>query len=391
MTVSQTIRGQYNCLELSGVHYAGRYEKEMLLQNEYTYLPRRIIGTVNNEEIISYQIDGYKSLSEKWNRTSPNLMDVKKLINDLIKCIEELDDHLLSADKIMLDDRYIFYDTARSTYRFLYAPSEENDFASEIKKLFERIMLVFDHGNKEEVGELYDMYSLLLADNMSVGMFCENILKLEDMGECGNVDTKAEVENIYETYTDVNVGQELPEVNIKYDGYTERTKETSEFLDLKCKLIIMVYVLASCVAYVLFGQLMIRFIAIALVAVSIYVGWDVYERRISKKKKEGYELVPSSKFRGSENIVIDEGITTIGRRAENCDYCISEEEISRVHAVIEKHGDQLTVTDKGSKNGTYINNIPVIQDQPHKLNYGDKLRLATLEYVVCQKSNGKRG
>ena len=58
MTVSQTIRGQYNCLELSGVHYAGRYEKEMLLQNEYTYLPRRIIGTVNNEEIISYQIDG---------------------------------------------------------------------------------------------------------------------------------------------------------------------------------------------------------------------------------------------------------------------------------------------------------------------------------------------
>ena len=59
--------------------------------------------------------------------------------------------------------------------------------------------------------------------------------------------------------------------------------------------------------------------------------------------------------------------------------------------MIEKHGDQLTVTDKGSKNGTYINNIPVIQDQPHKLNYGDKLRLATLEYVVCQKSNGKRG
>ena len=47
------------------------------------------------------------------------------------------------------------------------------------------------------------------------------------------------------------------------------------------------------------------------------------------------------------------GSTTIGRSPQ-ADICIEDERISRIHCVIEWTGDTITIEDKGSTNGTYV-------------------------------------
>ena len=47
------------------------------------------------------------------------------------------------------------------------------------------------------------------------------------------------------------------------------------------------------------------------------------------------------------------GFTTIGRSSE-ADISIEDDRISRIHCVIELNGDTITIEDKGSTNGTYV-------------------------------------
>jgi len=50
---------------------------------------------------------------------------------------------------------------------------------------------------------------------------------------------------------------------------------------------------------------------------------------------------------------INSGLTTIGRSPE-ADISIEDDRISRIHCVIERMGQMITIKDKGSTNGTYV-------------------------------------
>ena len=76
-----------------------------------------------------------------------------------------------------------------------------------------------------------------------------------------------------------------------------------------------------------------------------------------------------------------EGETRIGRLKETCDYCIDAPEISRIHAVIEKCGDNVTLMDAGSTNGTFLNEVRLPLEEKEKLSPGDTVSLAGIAYT----------
>ena len=55
-----------------------------------------------------------------------------------------------------------------------------------------------------------------------------------------------------------------------------------------------------------------------------------------------------------------------------------EKGVSRLHAVIERHEDTLTIMDLGSTNGTYVNGRRLAPDEPRILRDGDEIRLGLL-------------
>ena len=89
-----------------------------------------------------------------------------------------------------------------------------------------------------------------------------------------------------------------------------------------------------------------------------------------------------------EYIPQEECTLTIGRHGEN-DIVLRDSSVSRQHACFTKEGENLIVTDKGSKNGTIVNGLRV---ESARLEDGDVIRIGdNLVIVVSVISNNEMG
>ena len=89
---------------------------------------------------------------------------------------------------------------------------------------------------------------------------------------------------------------------------------------------------------------------------------------------------PPSKFRirvGNEQIALPLGVSLIGRDASACRITIFDTLISRRHARIQCDGEQATVEDLGSRNGTRLNGVLI--SGPHALRDGDRIGIGSYE------------
>ena len=85
-----------------------------------------------------------------------------------------------------------------------------------------------------------------------------------------------------------------------------------------------------------------------------------------------------------EYIPLEACTLTIGRHSEN-DIVLRDSSVSRHHACIMREGENLFVTDKGSRNGTIVNGLKV---ESVRLEDGDVIRIGdNLVIVVSVTSN----
>jgi len=71
-------------------------------------------------------------------------------------------------------------------------------------------------------------------------------------------------------------------------------------------------------------------------------------------------------------------VTVIGRR-RNCDLHIALDSVSRRHCQLSREGDQLTIKDLGSRNGTFLNGKQVASSP---LNAGDVIKIGPLVFTL---------
>lgn len=83
-------------------------------------------------------------------------------------------------------------------------------------------------------------------------------------------------------------------------------------------------------------------------------------------------------------ITVSKDEFVIGKKPELCDGVIDfNKMISRSHCRINKRGNQYTITDLQSANGTYVNKVRLQPNQPHPINNGDVIRLANSDFQVA--------
>jgi transcriptional regulator with GAF, ATPase, and Fis domain len=75
-------------------------------------------------------------------------------------------------------------------------------------------------------------------------------------------------------------------------------------------------------------------------------------------------------------ISMTEGPVIIGRQA-GATLKIANASVSRRHAVIEKDGDRFIIADLGSRNGTFVNDVPV---KRRELQHGDRVRIGESQF-----------
>ena len=80
----------------------------------------------------------------------------------------------------------------------------------------------------------------------------------------------------------------------------------------------------------------------------------------------------------TRSLPLYEGEQIIGREP-GLETCLDSPKVSRRHASIRIRGDQATIEDLGSKNGSFVRNIRI--DRPTRLRPGDELRFGLFTFV----------
>ena len=81
------------------------------------------------------------------------------------------------------------------------------------------------------------------------------------------------------------------------------------------------------------------------------------------------------------NILLYREETRIGKEGRQADVCIDRDVISRVHAKVLRREEEYFLMDLDSTNGTYINGKRLGGDGMEKLQQGDRISFADLEYI----------
>ncbi len=84
------------------------------------------------------------------------------------------------------------------------------------------------------------------------------------------------------------------------------------------------------------------------------------------------KLIVQQGYRQISEYSIPEGETTIGRSTD-CNLTLDRQGVSRLHVKVVRAGDRVTVEDLGSRNGTFLNGVPVTT--PAQLKHMDVVQL----------------
>ena len=79
---------------------------------------------------------------------------------------------------------------------------------------------------------------------------------------------------------------------------------------------------------------------------------------------------------------LEADVTTVGREADN-DILLEAQYVSRHHCQFEKIDDGFRVVDKGSHNGTAVNDVPVTE---RELSSGDRISLGGASFLFTDPS-----
>ena len=93
-----------------------------------------------------------------------------------------------------------------------------------------------------------------------------------------------------------------------------------------------------------------------------------------------YKLICISGQNSARSFILKDGESTVGR-AEDANIKISSSGISKKHATITVRGNNIEITDLGSKNGTFVNGVMIKRKE---LNQGDKIAIHDHVYQVVK-------
>lgn len=105
-------------------------------------------------------------------------------------------------------------------------------------------------------------------------------------------------------------------------------------------------------------------------------------KAIDKEKVPNLEVL-NGNFIGKKLFLPDDEMEVVIGRDETCDFPIEEYVISRRHAKIVKAGNEITIEDLSSKNGSFINNRKITKETLHD---GDRIAFGTIVVIFRDPS-----
>lgn len=174
------------------------YQLIMLQENEIPGLLRTEVRHIDHCNHYYYEISGKTSVQIYHEKIPLGVEDIKKIVEDLMATIRQVQRYMLDAACILLEPEMIY--RTRDTYFFCYYPSGKMDLRESFHQLTEFFVRQVDYQDEEGVRLAYTLHKATMEENYSI----EEIMK-----EFVSEETSREIEemNTY-AYQDVEVTEE---------------------------------------------------------------------------------------------------------------------------------------------------------------------------------------
>ena len=337
------------------------YRIQMILNNHIKGLIPIKIRNTNNEKELLYDITAMSSLNNIFERKLLKRDDLVKFVLAIKQLEDTLKEFLLCADNIKFDLTHIYYRAKQNQYYFCYLPLEVDDFSLQMKSLFNQVLDYVNYNDRDAVSLAYGMQEIASRDDFAVEELLEfalasnqeeQIVEIDDSKDSFDFDEDDEEEEIKETFIDkikniFHKEKKKTEVDdFEEDIYIEETPNINDS-DFKTDN------LSDEDATVLLTQNTPGFIALTSVNCNPEI-----------------------------RIIPDKYPFVIGKSKRSSDYKVSSDVVSRVHARINNDMGEFTIEDLNSTNGTFVNDDRLKPHEVRKIDRGDTVMLADLEFSV---------
>ena len=347
------------------------FDEQVLLKKEIKGCLKLEKSYLNGAGQYWYSITGKQAL-DQYSKIKPLKRGfIEKLVLAIEAGLAEMDWNLLEDRCLVLDPEYIFVENGTEDIFFVLYPENKGGVFEEYRKLMEFLLTRLDHSDAAGVKLLYGIYEITLTEGYSLKQISQSLgqekkKSIQDKPEAVSI-TKREVREEETKKTDVK--QQKPEGILQVQGLWEQVKAT--------------------------------------VLEKIKQNWSTRET----KEKESINLEPERKVQiqvgaGSKtnptvNLFSREGEArgvllyqgphgypdveffqkscSVGSRSK-ADLYIPRDTISAYHANIEYIANAYYLEDLNSKNGTFVQEVPVNYKQKTPLKPGDEIRFADVRY-----------
>jgi len=142
----------------------GLYELRMISHNQPKELVPMHVSGEKGHTVFDYNITGLASLRDCEGKDSAEYL--YSVIFALERLGETLEEHLLSADRVILDTDMIFLRKETGAVCFCYFPGKSGSFQDSVQSLMEYFLKIIEPLNEEEVLLLYGLYQKTRENNV---------------------------------------------------------------------------------------------------------------------------------------------------------------------------------------------------------------------------------
>ena len=384
------------------------YQMKMIERNNISGLLNVCQRNIDGETYLYYEISSLQTLKSMYEFRKMDRSKTISLLCGLSKIFREIKSYLLGDNGLILKPEYIFLNWEREEVFFVFYPYGNEKSSEQLKLLLEFLVRVIDHGDEQLTDTIYDLCRLTEMKILSVDDIDRALSKLShqqiiemDDGSDSIFQERSSPETTDNRSLDIGTTQ--------IDGRKQRWKFlTLTFISLAGFIFTLIYqrLLTLTPRQVLLSWvLVLAFIIFFLMTGTIYV-LLVYRARsmptpsmqncsplasdnqpaqycgntifINEDVKE-YKLYGSG--RGNKYIIeLTKFPFSIGKLAENNDFCLKDSSISRVHVKFTQYDEAILMTDLNSTNGTFKNGIRLDPNETVPIDAGDEVRLGKLNF-----------
>lgn len=320
---------------------------------------------VNGSGQYWYNISGKQALDAYCRVNQINQGFFERLLLRICSQLEVLEWNLIDTRCLVVDPELIFLNNSGEEVSFILYPDEKGDFFDELQRLMEYLLTKLNHGNREEVHQVYRIYEMILTKGYSISDLKKTILEGQEKQYPEEVCMK---EDRRETTEEIKERIQEETEKAKMDIFEELEKKIQNLLE-KAKVILWRKDNKEEIPMVINPE-------DEVAEEELVVHPTVCLAAVAEKPRgillyEGIGDYPDFELQQEANIV---------GKNPRVKLHIDRDTISQFHAKIDYIDNDYYIEDMNSTNGTFINEEILNYKERKVLSSGDVIRFADVKY-----------